>query len=193
MFTRSTPRCPTPRSRVTGELDHPRMTFMATPASIVIAPPRRREDHEAIKGLLVEYAESLGFSLGYQGFEAEVAGLPGKYAPPTGALLLARVDGEAAGTVALRQLAPEICEMKRLYVRPEHRGLRSGEGVSLGRALALGIVAEARALGYRRLRLDTIAGKMDAAMRLYRSMGFVDVPPYYSSPVPDTVYMELVL
>ncbi|QRN94691.1 GNAT family N-acetyltransferase [Archangium violaceum] len=166
---------------------------MADPTSIVIASPRHPADHEAVRALFVEYAESLGFSLGYQGFEAELAELPGKYAPPTGALLLARVDGAAAGTVALRQLAPEICEMKRLYVRPAYRGLRTGEGLSIGRALAVAILAEARALGYRRLRLDTIAGKMDAAMRLYRSMGFVDIPPYYPSPIPDTAYLELVL
>ena len=83
--------------------------------------------------------------------------------------------------------------MKRLYVRPAFRGLRTGEGLSIGRALAFGIAAEARTLGYRRLRLDTIAGKMDAAVSLYRSMGFVDIPPYYPSPVPDTAYMELVL
>jgi len=166
---------------------------MSLPANIVIASPRHPADVEAIKALFIEYAGSLGFSLVYQGFDAELAELPGKYAPPTGALLLARAEGEAAGTVALRQLAPEICEMKRLYVRPPYRGLRTGEGLSLGRALAMAVVAEARALGYRRLRLDTIAGKMDAAMRIYRSMGFVEIAPYYPSPVPDTVYLELVL
>lgn len=166
---------------------------MADSAGINLASPRDPADYEAIKALFVEYAESLGFSLGYQGFEAELAELPGRYAPPTGALLLARADGAPAGTVALRQLTPESCEMKRLYVRPDYRGLRTGQGLSIGRALALAIVAEARALGYQRLRLDTIAGKMDAAMRLYRSMGFVEIPPYYPSPIPDTVYLELVL
>lgn len=166
---------------------------MSTPARIAIAPPDDAPDHEAIKALFVEYAESLGFSLAYQGFETEVAAFPGKYAPPTGALLLARADGAAAGTVALRQLEPGICEMKRLYVRPAYRGLRTADGLSIGRALTFGIVAEARALGYRRLRLDTISGKMGAAVSLYRSMGFVDIPPYYPSPVPDTAYMELVL
>ena len=80
-------------------------------------------------------------------------------------ILLARADGAAAGTVALRQLAPQICEMKRLYVRPVYRGLRTGEGLSIGRALAWAVVAQARAMGYQRLRLDTIAGKMDAAER----------------------------
>lgn len=181
------------RFQVTSEHSHREVTRMTTPASIVIASPHHSADYEVLRDLFVEYAESLGFSLAYQGFEAELAELPGKYAPPTGALLLARADGAAAGTVALRQLAPQICEMKRLYVRPAYRGLRTDEGLSIGRALAFAIVAEARALGYRRLRLDTIVGKMDAAMRLYRSMGFVDIQPYYLSPVPDTAYMELVL
>jgi putative acetyltransferase len=169
------------------------MPPMDTSPRIEIAPPGEAADHEAIKALFVEYAESLGFSLAYQGFDKELAAFPGKYAPPTGALLLARADGTAAGTVALRQLAPKICEMKRLYVRPAYRGLRTAEGLSIGRALTFGIVDRARALGYRRLRLDTITGKMDAAVRLYKSMGFVEIPPYYQSPVPDTAYMELVL
>ena len=169
------------------------MACMSTSARIVIAPPGNEADHEAIKALFVEYAESLGFSLAYQGFDTELAEFPGKYAPPGGALLLARAEGAAAGSVALRQLAPEICEMKRLYVPPAYRALRTTDGLSLGRALAFGIVTEARALGYRRLRLDTIAGKMGAAVSLYRLMGFVDIPPYYPSPVPDTAYMELVL
>jgi ribosomal protein S18 acetylase RimI-like enzyme len=140
-----------------------------------------------------EYAQSLGFSLAYQGFEEEMAAFPGKYAPPRGALLLARVGKEAAGAVALRPLDVEICEMKRLYVRPVFRSLRLADGRSIGRALAEGIVEGARRRGYRRLRLDTIAGKMQAAVKLYRSMGFVDIAPYYPSPVPDTAYMELVL
>lgn len=161
-------------------------------ARIVIAAPRSPEDQVAIAALLVEYAESLGFSLAYQGFEEELAELPGKYAPPTGALLLARVDGAAAGSVALRRLEPGICEMKRLYVRPEFRGARI-DGVSIGRALAEGIVAKARGLGYERMRLDTVAETMGVAMRLYRSMGFVEIGGYYESPVAGTVYMELVL
>jgi ribosomal protein S18 acetylase RimI-like enzyme len=159
----------------------------------LIGPPADAADLEAVKVLFVEYAGSLGFSLAYQDFAAELAGFPGKYAPPGGALLLARVDGEAAGAVALRQLEPDICEMKRLYVRPAHRAARTTEGQSIGRALAYGIVAQARALNYRCLRLDTIAGKMAAAVTLYRSMGFVDIPPYYPSPIPDTAFMELVL
>ena len=160
---------------------------------IHIAPPRDAADHEAIAGLVHEYAGSLGFSLDYQDFEAELADLAAKYAPPGGALLLARVDGAAAGTVALRQLEPGIGEMKRLYVRPDFRKERTESGESIGRGLAHRIVDAARACGYRRLRLDTIGPKMEAAITLYHSMGFVEIPPYYQSPVPGTVYMELVL
>ena len=166
---------------------------MTLSVSISIAPPGDTTDHEAIKGLFIEYAQSLGFSLAYQDFASELAGFPGKYAPPTGALLLARANGEAAGAVALRQLEPAICEMKRLYVRPNFRHLRTPDGQSIGRALAHGIVAQARALHYQRLRLDTVAGKMAAAVKLYQSIGFVEIPPYYLSPIPDTAYMELVL
>jgi ribosomal protein S18 acetylase RimI-like enzyme len=160
---------------------------------ISIGPPADAADLEAVKALFLEYADSLGFSLAYQDFASELAGFPGKYAPPGGGLLLARAGGEAAGAVALRRLEGEICEMKRLYVRPAYRAARTALGQSIGRALAYGIVAQARILGYRRLRLDTIAGKMAAAVTLYRSMGFVDIPPYYPSPIPDTAYMELVL
>lgn len=166
---------------------------MTNSGTIAIGPPSGAADLDAIKALFAEYAQSLGFSLAYQGFAAELAQLPGKYAPPGGALLLARADGEAAGCVALRALEPGICEMKRLYVRPAHRGRRTADGLSIGRALAQAVIAAARARGYGRLRLDTITSKMDAAVRLYRSMGFVDIPPYYPSPIPDTAYMELIL
>jgi ribosomal protein S18 acetylase RimI-like enzyme len=166
---------------------------MGASRDIVICLPRQAAEYDAIKALFVDYAESLGFSLGYQGFNDELAELPGKYAPPTGALLLARVDGAVAGTAALRRRSEEICEMKRLYVKPEYRGARNLEGLSIGRALALAVVAQARALGYGRLRLDTVAGKMDAAIRLYRSMGFVEIPAYYPSPIPNTIYLELIL
>jgi ribosomal protein S18 acetylase RimI-like enzyme len=161
--------------------------------TIQIAAPRDAADHEAIKALFGEYAGSLGFSLEYQGFETEMADFPGKYGPPEGALLLARADGLPVGAVAMRRIADGICEMKRLFVRPGLRGVRTADGRSIGRALAEGIVEEARAKGYRRMRLDTIGGKMQAAISLYRSMGFVNIPPYYTSPVPDTAYMELTL
>ena len=155
--------------------------------SIDIASPAGATDLDAVRALFTEYAASLGFSLDYQGFDAELAGLPGKYAAPDGALLLAKVDGIVAGVVALRKFEPGIAEMKRLYVRPAHHGR------SIGRKLAEAVVTSARALGYRRLRLDTISGKMDTAVKLYRSMGFVEIAPYYDSPVPGTTYLELVL
>jgi putative acetyltransferase len=164
---------------------------MMTP--VEISAPRTPMDHETIKALMREYAGSLGFSLAYQDFEAELADFPGKYAPPEGALLLATAGREAAGTVALRKLDATTCEMKRLYVKPAFRGRRTAEGRSIGRALAEDIVAIGRESGYRRLRLDTIGGKMRQALSLYRSMGFVEIPPYYASPIPDTAYLELVL
>jgi putative acetyltransferase len=166
---------------------------MAAPVDIFITRASSPEDYAAARAMFLEYAEALEFSLAYQGFDAELEELDRRYASPTGALLLARAGEEAVGTVALRQLAPGICEMKRLYVRPAHRGLRTNEGTSIGRALADALVVEARALGYARLRLDTVAGEMQAAMRLYGAMGFVQIEPYYQSPVPDTVFMELVL
>jgi ribosomal protein S18 acetylase RimI-like enzyme len=158
-----------------------------------ISAPRTPADHDAIKALFREYAESLGFSLAYQDFDKELADFPGKYAAPDGALLLAKVGDEAAGTVALRKLDNGICEMKRLYVKPQFRGRRTMDGRSIGRALAEDIVTVGRERGYQRLRLDTIGGKMRQALSLYRSMGFVEIPPYYASPIPDTAYLELVL
>lgn len=157
---------------------------------IRIAPPRDEPDWRAARKLLVEYSESLGFSLAYQGFETEVSSFPGEYAPPAGALLLAVVDGTAAGIVALRRLEPDVCEMKRLFVRPPFRRVRTSDGLSLGRALANAVVERARELGYRKMRLDTIRGRMDAAIALYRSMGFVDIAPYFDSPIPGTLFLE---
>jgi len=165
---------------------------VATPAATISAP-RTPADHEAIKALFREYAESLGFSLAYQDFDQELADFPGKYSSPDGALLLARVGEEPAGTVALRKLDTGVCEMKRLYVKPQFRGRRTTDGRSIGRALAEDIVGIGRERGYQRLRLDTIGGKVRQALSLYRSMGFVEIPPYYASPIPDTAYLELVL
>lgn len=160
---------------------------------IHIASPRGTEEFDAVAELMREYSKSLAFSLEYQHFEAELADLRAKYGPPGGALLLARVDGAPAGTVALRQLEPGIGEMKRLYVRPDFRRERTEAGNSIGRELALRIVEAARDCGHRRLRLDTIGPQMEPAIRLYRTMGFTEIAPYYPSPVPGTVYMELVL
>src|SRR5262249_13846633 len=112
--------------------------------------------------------------------------LPGKYAPPSGRLLLADVDGRIAGVIALRPVEiAGVCEMKRLFVRPEFRGL------SLGRALVYELIAHARSIAYSRMRLDTMQGKMDRAIALYRMVGFREIPPYYDSPVKETLFLEL--
>lgn len=135
-----------------------------------------------------EYATWLEFNLCFQGFEEEMQSLPGKYAPPTGRLLLALWDGRPAGVIALRPLQePGLCEMKRLYVRPEFRGHR------IGRILAERIIGEAAGIGYSQMRLDTIPGKMDAAIEMYRDLGFAETVPYYSTPVGETLFLELAL
>lgn len=133
--------------------------------------------------LFQEYAAGLGVDLGYQGFPAELAGLPGLYAPPAGALLLASSGtGEALGCVGLRPLeGHRVAEMKRLYVRP------AGRGLGLGEALVREIVAAAAARGYAEMRLDTLP-QMTAAMALYRKLGFAEIPPYYPSPIAGTRY-----
>jgi ribosomal protein S18 acetylase RimI-like enzyme len=143
-------------------------------------------DLPAIRQLLQEYAGSLGFALDFQDFERELTELPGAYAPPHGNLLLARIDGEAAGCVALRRLDDDACEMKRLYIRPGHRGL------GLGRLLVAAIVDDARSRGYRAMRLDT-APSMAAAQALYTELGFRDIPPYTVNPVAGTRFLELEL
>jgi GNAT superfamily N-acetyltransferase len=138
--------------------------------------------------LIVEYATWLEFNLCFQGFEEEMRSLPGKYAPPSGRLLLALWEGRPAGVIALRALEePGLCAMKRLYVRPEFRGHR------IGRILAERIIGEAAEIGYSRMRLDTIPGKMNGAIAMYRELGFAETKPYYDTPVGHTLFMELAL
>jgi putative acetyltransferase len=142
---------------------------------------------EQVRELFLEYARSLGFSLCFQNFDQELANLPGDYSPPHGKLLLAEFEGELAGCVALHKLENEICEMKRLYLRPQFRGK------GLGRALATRIIAEARDLGYSRLRLDTVESAMQDAVAMYLKLGFRKIDPYCENPMPSALYMELVL
>lgn len=148
-----------------------------------IRPAAGADDVELARRLFREYAEALGVDLEFQGFAAELAGLPGDYAPPLGRLLLALAGGEPAGCAALRPLSPEVGEMKRLYVRPAFRG--SG----LGERLARAILEEAARAGYQRLRLDTLPG-MESAMALYRRLGFRPIAPYRVNPVAGAMFFE---
>jgi putative acetyltransferase len=149
----------------------------------VESPPHVAQARE----LFQEYAQSLGVSLCFQNFEQELAGLPGHYAPPDGRLLLAEYDGQLAGCVALHKWECGVCEMKRLYLRPSFRGK------GLGRAIAEKIIAEARNIGYRRMRLDTIEPLMKDAVEMYRKLGFREIAPYRPNPIAGAMYMELQL
>lgn len=141
------------------------------------------DDAPQLARLFRDYVEWLGVDLGFQDFEAELAGLPGKYAPPGGCALLAEVtDGLAIGCVAMRPLRGDICEMKRFYLRPDARG------TGLGRRLAESVIRAARQAGYRRMVLDTL-DHMQGALRLYDRLGFQQIPPYYHNPMPGAVYL----
>jgi putative acetyltransferase len=147
------------------------------------SPPQIAQARE----LFLEYAQSLGFSLCFQSFDRELAELPGDYAPPFGCLLLAEFDAQLAGCVALHRLDDAICEMKRLYLRLQFRGQ------GLGRLLAEKIIAEARQIGYERMRLDTVEPVMKDAVAMYRRFGFKDIAPYRPNPNPGVLYLELQL
>jgi len=142
------------------------------------------EDLERMRELFAGYARDLPFDLSFQDFEDELKGLPGRYAPPSGQMLLAKRGDVFVGCVALRQIGEGVCEMKRLFVQPAFQ--RQG----IGRALAEAIIAEARRIGYKQMRLDTV---MEPAKRLYRSLGFVDILPYQHVPIEGVVFMELTL
>jgi ribosomal protein S18 acetylase RimI-like enzyme len=139
-----------------------------------------------VRALFMEYASALEISLCFQNFEQELSGLPGNYAPPGGRLLLARAMNHFAGCAALRQIGPDVCEMKRLYVRPAWRAK------GLGRALAKAIIEAAREIGYSSMLLDTL-GSMKPAISLYLSLGFFEIAAYYANPNGNAVFMELPL
>jgi putative acetyltransferase len=151
-------------------------------AQALVTPVRTAEDLDVIRTLFREYADSLDIDLAFQGFAAEFAQLPGKYAPPTGELLLARGQGAPLGCVGIRPLATDgVCEVKRLFVRA------AGRGTGAGRALAAAAVAFAAEAGYRQVVLDTLPS-MTAAIALYQSLGFEPVPRYWDNSVPDALY-----
>ena len=143
------------------------------------------DDIERVRELFREYEAWLEVDLCFQNFEKELAELPGKYAPPDGRLLLAVKNGNVAGCVALRKIGESICEIKRLFLRPQFRGQ------GLGRMLAKAIIRNAKQIGYERMRLDTLPPKMNDAIALYRSLGFKEIEPYYNNPVPGAKFMEL--
>jgi ribosomal protein S18 acetylase RimI-like enzyme len=153
---------------------------------VKISPANSPEHFDIARTLFREYQASLNIDLCFQSFEEELAGLPGKYAPPAGRLFLAFMDDSTpAGVIAMRPIDDEICEMKRLYVRPLARGH------NLGRQLIDRLLVEARSCGYKKMRLDTLTGLMDKAIALYRSYGFYDIAPYYNSPLNNELFLEL--
>ena len=145
------------------------------------------EDVKQARELFREYEAWLGLDLCFQNFEKELTELPGAYAPPTGRLLLAYENDQLVGCVALRKLSDGVCEMKRLFLRPEFHGQ------GRGRTLAQRIIEEARGAGYERMRLDTLPEQMGKAMALYRSLGFREIEPYYDNPVAGAIFLELSL
>ena len=159
----------------------------SVPQGFSIRPAESASQIAQARELFLEYAQSLGFSLCFQNFDQELAGLPGDYSPPGGRLLLATLQSELAGCVALHRFATDICEMKRLYLRPKFRGQ------GLGRILAEAMITEARQIGYRYMRLDTVGPVMKDAVAMYRKLGFREIEPYRANPMAGTLYLELTL
>ena len=153
--------------------------------AIEIRQAQTDSDIIAARGIFREYEAWLGLDLCFQGFEDELKNLPGKYSSPSGRLYLAYVDDELAGCIALRALEDGVCEMKRLFVREQFRGQR------LGQRLIEKLIADAREIGYRRMRLDTFPPKMGKAVRLYESYSFREIAPYYDNPNEGVLFMEL--
>jgi putative acetyltransferase len=153
---------------------------------LTIEQVRTEQDIQQARELFREYAAGLGVDLSFQQFDQELAQLPGAYAPPAGRLLLACYNGELGGCCALRSLAADIGELKRLYVRPQFRGC------NIGRALVEASLEAARQIGYERLRLDTLP-TMQGARALYAALGFKEIPPYRHNPIPGTAFLELSL
>jgi ribosomal protein S18 acetylase RimI-like enzyme len=151
---------------------------------ISIVPAGAKNDLRQVKILFEEYAATLDFALDFQNFEEELATLPGGYAPPEGCLLLAFHRDQVAGCVALRKIDRDICEMKRLFVRPSFRHL------GIGKSLAQSVIQEAKKKSYTRKRLDTVPS-MKEARSLYESLGFREIPAYCHNPVPGAVFLEL--
>ncbi len=159
----------------------------ASAPRVTLLTPQSAPQFEATRAIFREYAAGLGVDLCFQNFEAELASLPGEYAAPRGALLLATVNGELAGCGACRALADvdyaNACEMKRLYVRPAFRGL------GLGRLLARALMDHAIRAGYSVMLLDTL-DDMEAARSLYEALGFEEIPPYYFNPIAGAHYLK---
>ncbi len=147
---------------------------------------KTEEDIEFFRTLLKEYVDSLGIDLSFQNFEEELVNLPGCYARPEGCILLAEYDRKIAGCVAFKKLSDGICEGKRLYVKPQFRGLE------IGRKLMESLIAEARKMGYRHMRGDTLAS-MKTAQALYASLGFKEIEPYTYNPIEGAIFLELKL
>ncbi|RPI17313.1 MAG: GNAT family N-acetyltransferase [Ignavibacteriae bacterium] len=154
--------------------------------NIIIKQANNDNEIKIIKQLFLEYANSLNFDLCFQDFDKEIEGLPGKYDLPAGRLLICYVDDTPAGCIALRKIDDEICEMKRLYVKPEFRGYK------IGLKLVEYLLNEARNSGYKKMRLDTLP-VMDKAINLYKQFGFYEIEPYIFNPLPEAKYMERVL